>query len=174
MTPVIDLKRPQPQPPRQSLSDFLDGMSENDLIAALDQPPQLEPQVSDIPVVVDIHSNLSGVQLEKNSRQTLVKLFEQAEMEKPFTFMVRKYCGPAYIQAMRTELSRARKYARERNYDLGEPFRMVQVSLVNQAMCDVVTLMRIPKGKKIQPKLEGLAKLLGSKVKDYEDEDDDE
>src|SRR5262245_6332664 len=149
---IVELKRPA-----RSLADMTDG----EMLAALDEP------VKDFSPVVAVGGL---VDLETNTRLTIIRMMEQVpQMGQSFTFSVRKYCGPAYVQAMRTTLARARRYLKENNGDLGEPFRMLVLSVVTQPMCDVVTVVRVPKGQKIEVKLAELAKLLGSHV-----EDDDE
>jgi hypothetical protein len=162
---VIEMKRSTQQ--TQSLASFLEEMSEDDLLRELDGP--LPPKPSAKPErIVDQPSSL-----EANSRLTLVKMFETApEMGQQFTFAVRRYCGPAYVQAMRNELSRARRYAKEKNYDMGEPFRMLVVAIDTLSTCDMVTVIRTPKGQKHHPKLDALAKVLGGSTI-REDEDDD-
>jgi hypothetical protein len=146
---------------KKTLDDFL-SMSEDEAFAELEgtSVPELrsnEPQ----PAVPQ-----SG--LEGNTRLTIIRMFEETpEMEQPFTFSVRKYCGPAYVQAMRTTLAKARKFARNEGHDLGEQFKMIVTENRTLADRDVVTVMRTPKGKKVSPTLSGLARLLsGSDVAD--------
>lgn len=165
MNPVIEMKRPT-----KSLNDFLDGMSEDDLVSALDAPVE----VRDIPVS-SAAPNMkfdSAPIYETNSRLALVKMFEQApEFEQPFTFCVRKYTGEAFIQAMRTTLAKARKIAKDENYELGVEFKLIKLDIQTKATMDIVTVTRIQKGKKHPVKLSALAKLMGgSNIEDDEDD----
>lgn len=168
MSNVSELKRPSQ---KQSLSDFLDNVSEDELLAQLEGSVLVDNSAI---CPKDPNAPLDTFALETNTRLTVIKMMETVpQMEQPFTFRVRRYCGAAYIQAMRTTLARARKYAKEQNYDMGEPFRMVQLHIETEATCDVVSVMRVAKGKRLQTKLDGLARLLGgSHVQ--EDEDDEE
>lgn len=161
---VIEMKRPM------KMGDFLDGLSEEDLLNALDAPVQ--PQVRDIPVA-SLPTKEAG-DLETNSRLTIIKMFERApEYGQHFSFCVRRYTGEAYIQAMRTTFAKARKLAREQNFDTGEPFKMIVVDIKTTPTHDVVTVMRVPKGQKLHIKMAELARLMGgSQVQEDEDDED--
>lgn len=168
---VIEMKRPT------KMGDFLDGLSEDDLLAALDEP-QPAQQVRDIPApqanLSGIGVSIPGTPLETNSRLTIIKMFERApEYGQHFSFCVRRYTGEAYIQAMRTTFAKARKLAREQNFDTGEPFKMIVVDIKTMPTHDLVTVMRVPKGQKLHIKMAELARLMGgSSAQDDEDDDD--
>lgn len=153
---------------KKSLNDFLDQVSEDDLLAALDDPAP----VRDVPVGVVAPSAGQSTELEINSRLTIVKMFEQApDFHQPFTFKVKRYRGEAFVQAMRTTLAKARKIAKEENYDLGDEFKMIVLDMKTEGVFDTVTVTRIPKGKKNSMKLTALAKMMGgSDVKGDEDD----
>lgn len=159
---------------RGGLKDFLAEMSEEDLLAALEAPG---PSPSIFRPEAEIKSENvelpEGLELETNSRLTVIRMMEEVpELERPFTFYVRRFCGPSHVQGMRTVLSRGRKFARDEGYEV-EPFRMQVLSIETRLECDVVTLTRVPKGKKIRNSLVGLAKLLGGSNVREEDEDEE-
>lgn len=157
MNNITDLKDRRPNM-KTGLDEFL-SQSEDDMLAELEalQTP-IEPILfdgMDAPILL-------GGPLEINTRLTIIKMFEQTpEMKRPFTFSVRRFCGPAYVQAMRTTLAKARKFAREAEMSLGEPFRMLVISIDTQTDRDVVSVTRIPKGEKMAVKLTELALLMG-------------
>lgn len=164
---------PMTRPPKQ-LTDFLDGMSEEDLIAALDAPASQQVAVRDIPAPSTLTDTDTNAELETNSRLTIIKMFERApEFGQHFTFCVRRFTGEAFVQAMRTTLAKARKEAREQNYDMGQEFKMIVVDLQTQPSKDVITVMRIPKGQKYNVKMMALAKMLGGSSLKDEDGDDE-
>ena len=168
MSEVIQMTKPG-----KSLNDFLDQVSEDDLLAALDDSstPQLEV-VQHERATLPSETPTSTSPLETNSRLTIVKMFEQApDFHQPFTFKVKRYRGEAFVQAMRTTLAKARKIAKEENYDLGEEFKMIVLDMRTEGVFDTVTVTRIPKGKKNSMKLTALAKMMGgSDVKGDEDD----
>ena len=160
---VMELKRPA----AKGLADFLQEMTEEELLAELDGP-LLEPAEQDFEVQTEIGE---GVPLEGNSRLTIIKMLEQVpQLGKPFTFYTRKFCGENYIQSIRTELARTRKWAKDNGYELAETFRMIKVAIETRPTCDAVTVMRVPKGQRYNGRLQELAKLLGGSQ--VEDEDD--
>lgn len=161
---VIEMKRPT------KMGDFLDGLSEDDLLAELDAPTQTQ-QIRDIPVA-SLPTKGAG-DLETNSRLTIIKMFERApEYGQHFSFCVRRYTGEAYIQAMRTTFAKARKLAREQNFDTGEPFKMIVVDIKTTPTHDLVTVMRVPKGQKLHIKMAELARLMGGSQVQEDEEDD--
>lgn len=167
---VMELKRPA----AKGLADFLQEMTEEELLAELDGP-MLEPRGSETSRIPSAHltfgSDDPASELENNSRLTIIKMLEQVpDLGKPFTFYTRKFCGENYIQSIRTELARTRKWAKDNGYELAETFRMIKVSIETKPTCDVVTVMRVPKGQRYNGRLQELAKLLGGSQ--VEDEDD--
>lgn len=159
---VIEMKRPT------KMGDFLDGLSEDDLLAALDDPspPPSNKWTEPTPVP-------AGEAYETNSRLTIIKMFERApEYGQHFSFCVRRYTGEAYIQAMRTTFAKARRMAREQNFDTGEPFKMIVVDIKTMPTHDLVTVMRIPRGQKLHVKMAALAKLMGGSQVQEDEEDD--
>lgn len=166
---IVMLGDRPPKDGKDKLTDFLAELSEDELLAALEEPLIPTRQNENLPLVP--HPNPS--ELENNTRLTIVRMLETTKMETPFTFSVRRYCGPAYVQGMRTTLARARRFAREQGQELADEFRMLVLSIETQPMCDVVTVMRVPKGKKMQATLAGLAALLGGSQIKNDDEDEE-
>lgn len=173
MNSVIEMKRPTPP---KSLNDFLDNVSEDDLIAQLDAPMTATTVATAMPIPPgsgDREPPNFDAGLETNSRLTIIKMFETVpEMGRPFTFYVRRYTGEAYVQAMRTTLAKARKLARDENYDMGEPFKMIVLDIQTKDAIDIVTVTRVPKGKKHSIKLSALARMLSGSQVEGDEEDD--
>lgn len=159
---VMELKRPA----AKGLADFLQEMTEEELLAELDGPsPALAEQE------FEVQTEIEGITLEGNSRLTIIKMIETVpDLGKPFTFYTRKFCGENYIQSIRTELARTRKWAKDNGYELAETFRMIKVAIETRPTCDAVTVMRVPKGQRYNGRLEELAKLLGGSAVQEDDE----
>lgn len=153
---VMELKRPAQA---KTLNDFLESVDEDELFAALDAPEQYATQPETQPLTI---TGIATTALETNSRLTIIKMFEKApNYGQPFTFCVRKFTGEAYIQSMRTTMSKARRLMRENNLDAGEPFKMLVLALETRPSCDEITVTRSPKGVRNLVKLTELAKMMG-------------
>lgn len=168
---VIEMKRPQ-----KVVTEFLDTVTEDELLAALDAVDTQQDIPSRSPRPFDAGAvDPAAKGFETNSRLTIIKMFEQApEFGQPFTFCVKRYAGEAYVQAMRTTLSKARKLAKDQNYDTGPAFKMIVVDIQTREGMDVVTVTRIAKGEKHLLKLGALVKMMGGQVSDIAEDDEDD
>jgi len=120
-----------------SSEDFLRDLAE---VEGRAQSEQARPK-AEAPQVV-IPSQVSQTNdLETNGRVTLYRMIATAKLDEPFSFKTARFGGEAYVQTMRTVLSRARGDMRKENRK-GTVFKFFLVGIEHKPDHDLVTVMR--------------------------------
>lgn len=146
------LKLPQPKPNGKHVEvttdDFLADLEEE----MRAQSEQVEPSetagtpqgvtvLSPSTFPLQVQSQSTPSDLETNGRLTLFRMIKTTELEQPFVFKTARFGGEAYVQTMRTVLSRARGQMREENKK-GTAFKLFLISVETKPDHDLVTVMR--------------------------------